>query len=218
MLRIVSACVLLLALLPAPAAAEWHFVPLIGLTFKGQTNIFDESIISTDPLGEAQKASDKTHPHLAGAVSLLGSGILGVEAFATWAPGFFQMDEAPDLVESSRTATLMGNLVLTTPRKWTEYGLRPYASGGFGLVHATVKRKPQQGDPPFDPIRMNSAGYNFGFGAIGFFSERTGVRFDFRYHSTMRRNSEVVIFDSTNIEEAYLRYMTVSVGVVFRRR
>ena len=218
MLRVVSACVLLLALLPAPAAAEWHFVPLLGLTFKGETNIFGESILREGVI-EPEKASDKTHPHLAGAITLLGSGILGVEAFATWTPGFFEADEAEDLVESSRTATLMGNVVLTTPRNWTEYGLRPYASGGFGLVHATVKREPVQGDAPLDPIRMNSLGYNFGFGAIGFFSERTGVRFDFRYHSTMRRNSELpLVADSTFTEEAYLRYMTLSVGVVFRRR
>ena len=216
MLRVVSACVLLLALLPAPVAAEWHFVPLLGVTFKGETNIFDESVLGETP-SETKKASDKTHLHLAGAVTLLGGGILGVEAFATLTPGFFEVEEQ-ELVESSRTATLMGNLVLTTPRKWTEYGLRPYASGGFGLMHATVKREPVQGQPPLDPIRMNSLGYNFGFGAIGFFSERTGVRFDFRYHSTMRRNSEALVFDSTNTDEAYLRSMTFSVGVVFRRR
>ena len=110
----------------------------------------------------------------------------------------------------------MGNIVLTTPRKWTEYGLRPYFSGGVGLVHATVKRDPDTfGELP--PIDVNDFGYNLGAGAIGFFSERTGVRFDFRYYSTMRRNSDALVTE-TNTDEAYLRYMTLSVGIVWRRR
>ena len=210
MLRLVLASVVLLALLPAPAAAEWHFVPMVGLTFKGESNIFGESISVTET------AADKTHKHLAGVVSLLGEGILGVEAFSTWTPGFFQTGDQ-ELVESSRTATLMGNIVLTTPRKWTEYGLRPYVSGGFGLVHATVTLKATLTDSPLPSTRVNTGGYNFGVGATGFFTERTGVRFDLRFHSTMRRNSDVIATE-TNTDEAYLRYMTLSVGVVFRRR
>jgi hypothetical protein len=210
MLRVVSACLLALVFLPAPAAAEWHFVPMVGLTFKGESNIFGESI------SETETAADKTHKHLAGAISLLGEGILGVEAFTTWTPGFFQTGDQ-EVVESSRTATLMGNIVLTTPRKWTEYGLRPYVSGGFGLVHATVTLTPAPSGSPLPTNRVNTGGYNFGLGAIGFFSERTGVRFDLRYHSTMRRNSDAIA-DEENNDEAYLRYMTLSVGVVFRRR
>lgn len=210
MLRTVSASLLLLALLPAPAAAEWHFVPMVGLTFKGESNIFGESISDTET------AADKTHKHLAGAISLLGEGILGVEAFTTWTPGFFQTGDL-GVVDSSRTLTLMGNIVLTTPRKWTEYGLRPYVSGGLGLVHATVTLTATESGSPLPTTRVNSGGYNFGFGAIGFFSERTGVRFDLRYHSTMRRSSDQIVTE-TNTDEAYLRYMTFSVGVVIRRR
>ena len=203
MLRVVSACLIALAFLPAPAAAEWHFVPMIGVAFKGATNINDTEI-----------AADKAHMQLGGSISLLGDGIVGVEAFSTWIPGFFE-EGNQELVESSRAATLMGNLVLTTPKKWTEYGLRPYVSGGFGLVHATNTQFPRFGIEPLPPARVNSGGYNLGVGAIGFFSERTGVRFDFRYHSTLRRNFDGTAFKS---DTAYLRYTTLSVGVVFRRR
>src|SRR4030095_2901291 len=156
MLRIVSACALLLALLPTPAAAEWHFVPMVGLTFKGETNIFGERVIGS----ETETAADKTHKHLAGAISLLGEGTLRVEAFSTWTPGFFQTGDQ-ERVESSRTATLMGNIVITTPRKWTEYGLRPYVSGGFGLIHATVKTETAPTDTPLPPTRVNNGAYNF---------------------------------------------------------
>lgn len=213
MLRLLSACVLLLALTPVPAAAEWHFVPLLGVTFKGASNIYQE--VETTGIDTRTLAAEKTHTHLAGAVNLLGEGILGVEAFATWTPGFFDIADQQE-VESSHTATLMGNIVLTTPRKWTEYGLRPYLSGGFGLMHATVKSLPSPGASEL-VTSVNSGGYNIGAGAIGFFSERTGVRFDFRYHSTMRRNSDTVVLEP-NTDGAYLRHMTLSVGIVWRRR
>jgi hypothetical protein len=186
-----------------PAAAEWHFSPMVGLTFKGATNIIDNELATT-----------KVHRHLAGAVSLLGEGILGAEGVGSWMPGFFQADDK-ELVESSRTATLMGNVMVTTPRRWTEYILRPYFSGGFGLVHATVTQTPVGTGSALPPVRLNASGYNLGVGAIGFLSERTGVRFDLRYYSTMRRNSEVIT--TTDPDSAYLRYMTASVGIVWRR-
>lgn len=204
MLRLVSACVVLLALLPAPAAAEWLFSPMVGLTFKGATNIFD---------GEA--AVEKTHKNLGGSVSLLGGGIVGVEGIGVWTPGLFENDESLiPFVEYSRAISLMGNVVLTTPRRLTEYSLRPYFSGGVGLMHATVTQLEVQGGGVLEPVTMNAGGFNLGAGAIGFFSERTGVRFDFRYYSTFRR-ADILSVDE---DSSYLRYMTASVGIVWRRR
>ena len=207
MLRLLSACVILLALLPAPAAAEWHFTPLVGLTFKGATNINDSEL-----------ATEKTHKNLGGAVSLLGKGILGVEGIVTLSPAFFKNDENPfgKLVEEGRAISVMGNVMLTTPRQLTEYSLRPYFSGGAGLMNATVTQVPSSpSGAPIDAVNLNAAGFNLGVGAIGFFSERTGVRFDFRYHSTFRRSADITTVDE---DSSYLRYMTVSVGIVWRRR
>jgi hypothetical protein len=109
----------------------------------------------------------------------------------------------------------MGNVVLTTPRLWTEFSLRPYVSGGVGVMSATVTQLETAAGPVIAPIRMNEGGYNVGAGAIGFFTERTGVRFDFRYYSTFRRSGDLF---STESETSYLRYMTASVGIVWRRR
>ena len=66
--------------------------------------------------------------------------MLGVEGSSHWTPGLFQDDdvsfEVPqELVHSSRSIVAMGNVVLTLPRRWTEYGLRPFVSGGFGVMH-----------------------------------------------------------------------------------
>jgi hypothetical protein len=196
MLRIVSACILLLVVLPAHAAAEWHFTPMFGWTFKGGTNIQDTDL-----------AADKTHKNLGGAVSVFGEGVLGAEAIMTWTPSLFQDEDGLNAVDPGRSISLMGNVVLTVPRKWTEYFLRPYFSGGIGLMHAKVHQIESAGGPVFDPVNLDTLGYNLGGGAIGFFTDRTGVRVDFRYHSTFRRS-----------DVAHLRYMTFSVGVVIRRR
>jgi hypothetical protein len=146
-------------------------------------------------------------------VSFLGGGILGAETIFTWTPGFFQQEDL-GLVETSRSIALMGNLVVTAPRRLTEYSLRPFISGGFGVLKPYVRQKEAGGGEPLPAVDLNLWGYNIGGGAMGFFSERTGVRFDLRYYSTIRPTDE----DGAIIEDRVrLRYMTASVGVVFRR-
>jgi hypothetical protein len=179
----------------APAHAEWHFTPMAGLTALGSTTIFDPEL-----------ATDKRHWNLGGAVSLLGPSLFGAEVITTWTPGFFEAGDL-DFVASSRALSLMANVVLTTPRRWTEYSLRPFVSGGFGLMHIAKE------DDGIFPVDLNLAGFNVGGGAVGFFSERTGVRFDVRYHSTLRETDQGPIA----FGPVRFRYLTASVGIVFRR-
>lgn len=190
-------CGLLVLCSARAAQAEWHFTPMAGFTMFGNTSVFD-----------AEDAANKRHFNLGGSVSLLGSGIFGAEAMTIWTPGFFQYGDA-DLIDSSRAITAMANVVLTTPRRWTEYGLRPFVSGGFGLMHARAASTEN-----VFPINVNTPGYNIGGGAIGFLSERTGLRFDIRYHSTLNRMDDD---DVPSIGPEHLRYMTASIGLVFRR-
>ena len=215
MVRPLLLSAIVLALFPASAAAEWHFTPLVGYTFKGGTNIIDTE--RQRETGEG--AVGKTHKHFGGAVSIFGEGILGIEAVAVWTPSLFQgkPDEIVlETVDQDQSLSLMGNVVLTTPRKWTEYFLRPYFSGGIGLMHASVTQIASTGGDVLDPVNLDAIGYNLGGGAIGFFTERTGVRFDFRYHSTFRRSDDSPAVVDGDV--AHLRYMTFSVGVVIRRR
>lgn len=177
------------------AHAEWHFTPLAGLTMFGNTSLFDREV-----------ATGKKHAHLGASVALLGSGIFGAEALTIWTPGFFEQGDV-DLVDNSRTFVAMANVVVTTPRRWTEYGLRPFISGGFGLMHAKVTADVL-------PIDVNTAGINIGGGAIGFLSDRTGLRFDVRYFSTLNRLDDD---DVPSIGPVHLRYVTASVGIVLRR-
>ncbi len=170
---------------------------MVGLTFSGNTSLVD-----------VEQATDKTHRNFGGSVALLGGGILGVETIFVWTPGFFQRGDL-EVIDSSRSIAWMGNLMVTTPRHLTEYSLRPFASGGFGLLRASATPV----DPRGFPIQENLVGFNVGGGAVGFLSRRTGIRFDLRYYSTVRSSDE----GGVAIGRAHLRYMTASVGVVFRR-
>jgi hypothetical protein len=171
---------------------------MVGATFFGSTNLFD-----------LESATDNVHPNAGGAVTLLGGGLLGGEALVVWTPGFFDDDNDPSqLVTSSHSLAMMGNIVLTAPRRWTEYSLRPFVSGGVGWLRASTVEQ-------FNvvPIDHNVVGLNIGGGAIGFFTPRTGIRFDIRYHSNLNPTDEGPAL-GTNVR---IRYVTASVGLIFRR-
>jgi hypothetical protein len=103
----------------------------------------------------------------------------------------------------------MGNVVLTAPQKWTEYFLRPFVSGGLGLMRVS------KGDTVgIFPTTLNLAGYNIGGGAVGFLTRNTGVRFDLRYYSTIKGTDHGPI--TLNDPLVRVRYMTLSVGLVIR--
>lgn len=193
MLRALAVCCLLVAGLPQAAAAEWHFTPLLGTTFFIKTSLIDPDA-----------ATDQIHRNYGGSVALLGSGILGAEGLVVWTPGFFTGDKG--IVERSRSIAVMGNVVVTTPRRWTEYGLRPFLSGGLGIIHTS------RTEDVF-PDNRNIPAFNIGGGAIGFLSRRTGLRFDLRYYSSLARSDE----GNVAFGRVYIRYMTGSVGVVLRR-
>ena len=197
MLKVFALCGVLLLVSARTAQAEWHFTPMAGLTMFGNTSLFD-----------GEDATGKRHRHFGASVSLLSGGIVGAEAIAIWTPGFFQHGDAR-LIENSRTMLAMANIVVTAPKRWTEYSLRPFISGGFGWIHASAT-----GEPAVLPIDLNTTGFNIGGGAVGFLSTRTGLRFDFRYHSTLKSQEDE---DTPAFGPVHLRYVTVSIGLVFRR-
>lgn len=195
LLRALAASLLLALAFPQSAAAEWHFTPMVGTTFFAKTSLIDPDA-----------ATDQSHRNFGGSVALLGGGIFGAEGLVVWTPGFFTGDKG--LVESSRSIAAMGNVVVTTPRRWTEYSLRPFVSGGFGLLHMSETQVVN-----LFPFNSNIPAFNIGGGAIGFLSQRTGLRFDLRYYSGLSRMDE----GNVSIGRVYIRYMTASVGVVLRR-
>jgi hypothetical protein len=194
--RSVRALLLLLALAPAaPASAEWHIVPLLGLTFHAHNNA---SAVEPVPIPK--------HVNIGGAVALLGKGIFGVEGVTVFTTGFRGV--APDVaspIQSSRVFGLAGNAVLTTPRHLTEYSLRPYVSGGIGFMRMDVVAGLS--------LHENFPALNIGGGAVGFFTQRTGVRFDLRYYKRIGETTPGFnVLDHPDVS-----FMSLSAGVVIRR-
>jgi hypothetical protein len=196
-------CCAFLSAFPATAFAEWHIVPFIGLTFAQKTTLIDLDFDASDELGAPDKES---HRNFGAVVSRLGEGVLGFEGLFVWTPDLFTV---PPVVESSRSMAFMGNVVLTTPRRLTEYGLRPFVSGGIGALQVSAEKAGDVG------VSTYLAAFNVGGGAIGFFTNRTGVRFEIRFHQAFGREAEPL--ETIVGERVRVRYMTFSVGLVFRR-
>ena len=206
-LRVLALSAVLIAGSSRGASADGMFTPFVGLTFKGDTTLIDLSTIDFEP------ASSKVHWNFGGTVTWLGEGPLGVEGLFAYTPGFFQAGEDSGPVSSSRTMVLMGNIVLAAPRGWNEYGLRPLVSGGFGLLHASAQ--------DLDEIELyakpvNLFGYNIGGGALGFLSDRVGLRFDLRYFSEVRPKDDPEIVGTFSFSPVELSYWTTSIGVVIK--
>lgn len=182
------ACTALLTVAPRPAQAEWHLTPLIGLTFRSDTTII--------------YATSRVHWNLGGATTLIGAGPFGIEGLLLYTPGFFEGETVVD----SHSLALMVNVVVAVPRRWSEYGLRPFVSGGLGQMRAAVTDISN-----ILPVRKNLLGFNIGGGAVGFITEHTGLRFDLRRFGG--RASEDL---DVAVGPVRVNYWTATVGVVFR--
>ena len=206
--RALALVFLLALLLPAPAFAEWQFAPFVGFNFLGDTNLNLTEL-------------PKRHWMVGGSGRLIGAGPLGVEGLFTYVPGAFESftfedpfvfnpTESTETITKSNAYALMGNVVLTTPRSWNQYGLRPYVSGGMGLLHVYHNE-------PRTPARADLLGYNVGGGAVGLLSDRVGLRFDLRYLSTTphgKQPSEEILTEDS--ERVRVHFWTATVGVVFK--
>jgi hypothetical protein len=195
-LRLLTLSAILLGALPATAAAEWQFAPFVGWTFQIDTTLAD--------FGQGR---DEVHWTFGGTATLLGGGPVGVEALFVYTPGFFGGGPGT-VVSQSRSIALMGNAVLTVPRSWNEYGLRPFVSGGLGLLHGST-------EDVLDVLELKQSlvGLNVGGGAVGFLTDRTGVRFDLRY---FRHLKPIVGEEGLSLGDVRLSYWTATIGVVFK--
>jgi hypothetical protein len=85
--------------------------------------------------------------------------------------------------------------------------LRPYILGGLGLVHVSVQ----------EPVGLfiqtdNSLGLQLGGGALGFITNRTGVRFDLRNVRSLERTTDVITLE----RESKLSFWRATIGVTIR--
>lgn len=153
----------LLVLQPATGWAEWQLKPFAGATFGGANTILDFDQVA----GERKFV-------LGGSATWLGN-FIGVEGDIATVPGFFQTVSQQSVLGSSVTM-LTGNVVLTLPRKMTQYGLRPYFVGGGGLVRASIDHELALFD-----VQTSLRVIDVGGGVTGFLTDRVGLNWDVRY-------------------------------------
>jgi opacity protein-like surface antigen len=177
------------------AAADFLFTPFLGTTFAGETTLLDLDV----------GAASAKHWTFGGSAAWLSDQILGVEADFAMTPGFFQNSSGAGLVVSSRVTTLTGNVIAAFPLSVTRESLRPYLTGGLGLMRATAE----------DLIGLNEGGnwlgLQLGAGAIGFINDRTGLRFDLRHSRSLSRDTTLL-----GERKSKLSFWRATVGVTLR--
>ena len=110
--------------------------------------------------------------------------------------------------EKNNVTSLMGNVLVGVPiGGQTGGGIRPYVSGGFGLLKQNVP-----GSSDFLSVSRNDWGMNVGVGAQVFASDHVGFRGDIRYLRSLQ-NDEGTPNDFALGNFDFWRW---TVGVTFR--
>ncbi len=191
------------------ARADYLFIPFIGGTFGGSTAFLTGRF---EDLTGQQGASGSQRLTFGGSVGWLSSGVLGIEGDFSYVPGIFQRNTEraiPEgLIFDSSVITLSGSVIAAVPRHVTGYSLRPYLIGGVGLIQTNFNY-----DDVFTTVDDNSPGFNVGGGAIGFLTQRTGVRFELRHFRTFEREVNPLSLEVL----PRLSFWRFTVGVVIRR-
>jgi opacity protein-like surface antigen len=138
-----------------PARADWLLTPYLGVTFGGDTG------------GQ--------HITYGGSFGWMGAGVVGFEVDGAFAPDVFNTTGGDQPLQDTNATTLMANLIVGAPIGG-QAGVRPYVSGGAGLLRSRVADV----DDFFD-TDSNSFGVNVGGGVMAFVRENFGIRGDIRY-------------------------------------
>lgn len=188
---------------PAKASADWLFTPFIG-------GNWGSSVTFTDDLGDFEDEFEK-RLNFGASLGWMGAGIAGFEIDFGYSPNFFESTVGDDDFEfgDSNVTTLMANVVLGAPiGGQTGIGIRPYATGGLGLIKSQIGGA----DDLFD-VSSNDWGFNVGGGVTAFLSDNFGIRGDVRYFRSLQDNEPDDEFDLALSDFRFWRW---SVGATFR--
>jgi opacity protein-like surface antigen len=197
--KILIISALALSLVPATANAQgWFFTPFVGANFGGNANFEDFDDIDD----EVEKRIDF------GATLGYNPNVVGFEIDFGWSPNFFEntVGNANFEFGDSNVTTLMANVLVSAP---PGRGVRPYGSGGLGLIRSSVSGV---GDF-FDDVTRNDLGINIGGGLNGQFTENFGIRGDLRYFRSLKDDENDDDFDLGLSDFDFWRG---TVGVSFR--
>jgi len=194
--RLVVLVAILSVVAPATARADWLLIPYAGVRFGGSTGLLD--------LDEG--AGQRSYA-LGLSMARLGTGVLGVEADVGHTPRFFQRSgQAAPRITSSSVTTIGGHLLLTLPLSVTRESLRPYALVGVAWLRARSADLINE-----FPIDSGMPSVTLGAGAMGYFSDDTGVRFDLRLHRSLGEGDDELVRPGHR-----LRFWRGTVGLIRR--
>jgi hypothetical protein len=188
---------------PAKASADWLFTPYIGWNWGGSAGF-------SDFLGDFEDEFER-RMNFGGSLAYMGGGIVGFEVDFGFSPNFFEQTSGDEdfAFGDSNVTTLMANVMVGAPfGGQSGGGIRPYASGGLGLIKSRI-------DDADDLFEVNSTdwGLNVGGGIAGFFSDNVGLRGDVRYFRSLEDNEPDDEFD---VALGNFNFWRGTVGVIFR--
>ena len=171
---IAAACVLLSA---APARADWFVTPFAGGNFGAAT---DQPLFG--------KTDAMTNPATWGVTGgWTGGGWFGVDGDLAYAPRFFDSDNG--FLTKRSVTTVMANARVAVPFGGRGGSLRPYVSGGAGLLRPHLA---EAGDGAV--VEGNRFAWNVGGGVTGFVNNHVGITGDIRYLRAIDKNEEPTVF------------------------
>ena len=188
---------------PSKASADWLFTPYIGWNWGGTAGF-------TDFAGDFDDEFER-RSNFGASLTWMGAGALGFEVDFGYSPNFYEntTGDADFAFGDSNVTTLMANLKVGAPFGGQHGGgIRPYASGGRGLIKSRI-------DDPDDLFELNSTdwGFNVGGGVAGFFNDRFGLQGDDRYFRSLQDNEPD---DELDLALGSLRFWRGTVGFIFR--
>jgi Outer membrane protein beta-barrel domain len=176
--------------LPAPASADWLLTAIAGTTVRTTTGFVD-----------LDSTAANRHPIFGVSMTVLSSGVFGVETEATIVPSIFTGHQ---LVDSSRVVTAGASLVLAVPRRMLR--IRPYAVVGADLVRTTT-------DAVLLPIASTLPAMHFGGGVWVPVARRVAVRADVRFMRTTTGDDGAFA-----LHDGYVETWRITAGVAWRFR
>ena len=174
--RIVGVVVVALSAMAATEAdaADWQIRPFVGFTFAGDTTFVD-----------FDHAVGKLHTTIGVNAAVLGE-IVGLDVDIARTPGFFQTGDANALVLASSVTTVTSNVVISVPRRFAEYVLRPYLVAGGGIM-----RVREEDYFSLFQISQTRPAFDVGAGAVGFITQRIGVLWEIRRFQTIGEQTQL---------------------------
>lgn len=177
-----------------PAHADFFLTPFAAIKFAGDASFVD-----------LESGASNAKFALGGMAGFLSDGLFGVEGDVTFVPRFFERSTG-NLVVRSHVLTFMGNVMLAAPRSVTQYSLRPFISGGAGLMSINI-------DDVVNaiPVDSNLFGVNVGGGAMGPLTNSVDVRFELRWFKSVTAGDAMPL-----LPRSALSFWRAAVGLTIR--